>query len=194
MREFVVHVWRVARWVLLAIAALYVADIVYAFPHDHQEHLDKAAVAKISAQRITQADVDGSILPPPPEPSVADATLAGIDANDNGIRDDVELAIFTKYPTSSATSTTIRAGELQYAMENQMEFTYASNSATLVAVIEQEGRGYLCLPNESQVKEVEDMVFNTAQRQDFRQDIYKRYMASFQLDTSDFCDLDTNSK
>ena len=43
----------------------------------------------------------GKTFPAPREvggPPDYDATIAGVDANENGIRDDVELAIFKEYP------------------------------------------------------------------------------------------------
>ena len=52
----------------------------------------------------------GTNLPPQPYEPENDATVAGLDKNNNGIRDDVELAIFAKYPKSAK----IRAAELQY--------------------------------------------------------------------------------
>ncbi len=59
---------------------------------------------------------NGKHLPLTPNKEENDATVAGIDNNGNGIRDDVELAIFAKYPNSAK----IRAAELQYAMALQL--------------------------------------------------------------------------
>ena len=80
--------------------------------------------------------MNGEHLPPPPDPAQVDATIEGVDANGNGIRDDVELAIFKKYPNSAR----IRAAELQYAMALQMYLSKVFNSETLVAVIQGEDR------------------------------------------------------
>ena len=41
--------------------------------------------------------VNGHILPPEPDPDVNNATLLGIDSNNNGVRDDVERWIFKTY-------------------------------------------------------------------------------------------------
>jgi len=41
--------------------------------------------------------IHGYTLPPEPDPDFNNATLAGIDSNNNGIRDDVERAIYKKY-------------------------------------------------------------------------------------------------
>ena len=41
--------------------------------------------------------VNGHVLPPEPDPKVNDETLGGVDANHNGVRDDVERYIYKKY-------------------------------------------------------------------------------------------------
>ena len=43
-------------------------------------------------------EVNGHRLPPEPDPKVNDATLGGVDSNNNGVRDDVERKIYEKYP------------------------------------------------------------------------------------------------
>ncbi len=42
-------------------------------------------------------EVDGHRLPPEPDPKTNDATLLGIDSNNNGVRDDVERWIYEEY-------------------------------------------------------------------------------------------------
>jgi len=42
--------------------------------------------------------VDGHVLPPEPDPVVNNATLGGVDSNNNGVRDDVERTIYVTYP------------------------------------------------------------------------------------------------
>ncbi len=42
-------------------------------------------------------EVNGHRLPPEPDPKVNDSTLLGVDVNGNGVRDDVERWIYTKY-------------------------------------------------------------------------------------------------
>lgn len=42
--------------------------------------------------------INGYTLPPEPDPKVNNATLLGVDSNDNGVRDDVERKIIKKYP------------------------------------------------------------------------------------------------
>ncbi|MFT7824865.1 MAG: Ig-like domain-containing protein, partial [Sulfurimonas sp.] len=44
-------------------------------------------------------EVNGHRLPPEPDKALNDSTLLGIDVNHNGVRDDVERYIYTKYDT-----------------------------------------------------------------------------------------------
>ena len=41
--------------------------------------------------------INGHTLPPEPDPKINNATLLGIDSNNNGVRDDVERAIYLTY-------------------------------------------------------------------------------------------------
>jgi len=172
-------------WVIeIPIVVIFVGALLR-IPALNEKERTQEVVAQIHAQKLTLADVNGGNLPPQPDPALADATIEGVDANGNGIRDDVELAIFKKYPNSAK----IRAAELQYAMALQMEFAYAFNSETLVNVIEEEGRGYLCIANDERIQEVENWVVNTGQRKQFREDVREKYMASFGLSSENECDL-----
>ncbi len=59
--------------------------------------------AKLNATRSNPVtleiywEVNGHRLPPEPDPKVNNATLLGVDVNDNGVRDDVERWIYEKY-------------------------------------------------------------------------------------------------
>jgi hypothetical protein len=100
-----------------------------------------AVVAKIHATKLTLDDVNGKNLPPDPG-AEADKTVQGIDANSNGIRDDVELAIFKSYPDSAKT----RAVLLQYALALQMEVTQPIiNKETVTEVITEQSRADTCV-------------------------------------------------
>ena len=50
-----------------------------------------------SSATATGEMVNGHTLPPEPDPDVNNATLLGVDANNNGVRDDVERWIFKEY-------------------------------------------------------------------------------------------------
>ena len=112
---------KILKWVGIAILVLFGAVVVYrAFVLVDKEKTDKQ-VAIIHATKLTLDDVMGKNLPPSyagaskGKPDY-DATVEGVDENRNGIRDDVELAIFKEYPNSART----RAVLLQYALALRM--------------------------------------------------------------------------
>ncbi|MDO8451794.1 MAG: hypothetical protein Q7S76_02900 [bacterium] len=109
---------KVLKRVGMAFVFAFMALVVYrgVFVLIPKERTDEQ-VAKIHATKLALDDVMGENLPP--VPSNPDATIAGVDANQNGIRDDVELAIFKEYPDSAKT----RAVLLQYALVLQMQMT-----------------------------------------------------------------------
>ena len=188
--------WFKKWWVIaiLVVVALYGALVVYrAFVLEAQEKTAKA-VERIHGTTLTMRDVTGENLPPRPSAAEAAATVEGIDANENGIRDDVELAIFEKYPGDIK----IRAAVLQYAMALQMHFAGVFNSATLVAVIQEEDRGYFCMGNvfhgnsvDLESKKVEELILNTKEREHAYEDLYTKYMTSYgDVKGKVSCDLD----
>src|SRR3989344_9324919 len=124
------------------ILGLFAIGVAARVPYVIDAEKTAEAVAKIHATKLTMADIMGENLPPEPDPALKDATIAGIDANQNGIRDDVELAIFKEYPNSAKT----RAALLQYALALQMEFTQSfTNTEIVTAVAEQTSRGDDCV-------------------------------------------------
>ena len=95
--------WKKILWRTAAIIfAAYIIIVIARIPHFYEKQKTDAAGAKIHATKLTLDDVMGKNLPPDPGAD-ADKTIAGIDSNHNGIRDDVELAIFKEYPTSAKT-------------------------------------------------------------------------------------------
>lgn len=132
-------VWRVIRWPIAVVALFLAALFLYELARYPER--SREAVAEIHSQKITMADVDGSNLPLEPDPALVDATVEGVDANGNGIRDDVELAIFKKYPNDLK----IRAAALQYAKAEQRFLTDVFNTATWKAAAEELSRATSCL-------------------------------------------------
>ena len=135
------RVWMFVRWPLLVLVLAYVAVVIYRIPAVGEAQRTKVAVANIAARHITLADVEGTNLPPVPYQPENDATVAGIDKNGNGIRDDVERAIFANYPNDAK----IRAAELQYAMTEQMFLTDVFNTDTWKAAAYQDARSAVCI-------------------------------------------------
>ena len=190
------QVWRVVRWPIGILAALYVGLVIYEL--FHLPKVTAATIAAIQAQHLTMADVDGKHVPPQPDPKLVDATVEGVDANKNGIRDDVELAIFKKYPNDIK----IRSAELQYAMDQQMYLTLVINTETWKAAAVQLDRGYQCIagtyPRDDlnklnivtnmRTSEVETLQYNTAARKLKREDVSKN-ITSYGLSDGDYCDV-----
>ncbi len=197
------RVWRVARIPLIVIAVLYAALLIYRFPAVLEQMKTKEVVDKIHAQKLTLKDVVGENLPPEPDPALKDATVEGVDANGNGIRDDVELAIFKEYPNSAKT----RAVLLQYALALQMEVVQPIvNEGTVTAVAQDEGRAYYCVgeitPRTDMKKFieigdklhefVETRQLNTETRKKARRDFYTGHLTSYSS-LRESCDLDLSA-
>lgn len=156
-------------------------------------------VAKIHATKLTLDDVMGKNLPP--APSNPDATIAGVDANKNGIRDDVELAIFKEYPNSAKT----RLPLLQYALVLQTQMTLpVVNKGTVTATVEDnESRANICLwtlSSRSNMNKfladmdkyeefVKSLQLNTEQRKKYLHDLFVGNLGSYSA-SNEGCDLD----
>jgi hypothetical protein len=184
---------RILFWVVGILVVAFIALLMWRDPMLSEQKQSAQMIAQIQAQHLTLADADGSSLPPTPDPKAVDATVAGVDANNNGIRDDVELAIFKAYPTSPYT----RAAELQYAMTEQMFLTDVFDTATWKAVAELNDRASVCLSqfdaNKSLrlQKEVESLVFNTNDRKSAQEKTYN-FITSYGTQPGKFCDVDAS--
>ncbi|MBI4087301.1 MAG: hypothetical protein HY434_00530 [Candidatus Liptonbacteria bacterium] len=199
--------WRVARIPVIVIALLYAGLVIYRIPAAFERKKTEEAVAKIHAQKITPKDVMGENLPPEPDPALKDATVAGIDSNGNGIRDDVELAIFKEYPNSAKT----RAVLLQYALALQMEVAQLIvNEGTVTEVAIEQGRADTCVadtlvPRKSSESSrtysdiekidaltnfIENKQFNTDARKKAHHDFYESRLGSYGESTNAICDVD----
>ena len=120
---------------------LFMLAMLLRLPFYLQNKKTAEQVVKIHATKLTLDDVMGKNLPPDPG-AEADKTVAGIDANGNGIRDDVELAIFKEYPNSAKT----RAVLLQYALALQMETVQpVVNKETVTEVVREQSRANYCV-------------------------------------------------
>jgi len=210
------HIWRWgARWPVRTVEVLIVLFIIALIaraPFALKNERSREMVSIISQQHITTNDVLGTNLPPIPNPQEVNATVVGIDTNKNNIRDDVELAIFAKYPKNIK----IRAAELQYAMALQMYFTKVFSKGTLRAVGLQTDRATFCLwdavpapwKNRSEMTqklstqyditttkvsdEVKNLVLNTKKRKDTYNQIYNKYFGSTGTGQQPYCDVNTN--
>jgi hypothetical protein len=188
MKNILSKVWRWVRWPLLMLAVGFVILVAWRLKLLYELDDTNAAVAKIHANDLTWDDVFGP-LPVEPDKAANDATLAGIDINENGIRDDVERAIYFKYKHSAREA----APAYQYAKALQMEFTDVYNSATLVAVIQEESRASICMLDIKKADEIEDLVVNTEMRRQVQEALYEKYMTTYSMPNKYLCDLDPDS-
>jgi hypothetical protein len=79
---------------------------------------DKKALTFVKSIHLDEATIAGTNIPPIPDEKQNNATLLGIDSNKNYIRDDVELAIYAKY----GSSTQERVALLGYAQALEMRY------------------------------------------------------------------------
>ena len=189
------------KWVGITLGALFAILVIVRIPHVLEVQKTAEQVAVIHATKLTLADVMGENLPPDPG-AEADKTVAGIDANTNGIRDDVELAIFKEYPDSAR----VRAALLQYALAMQIEMTlpFLNKEIVTASIEDNESRADVCLWGLSSRLDidkfiadmnkyrafVEGLQVNTAERRLYIQNFYS-YMGSYSS-SNDGCDIDVS--
>ncbi len=170
---------------------------------DAQKVNDQVSI--IHSTKLSLDDVMGTNLPGDPGVDT-DKTVRGIDANNNGIRDDVELAIFKEYPDSAKT----RAVLLQYALALQMETIQPFvNEEVATEVVTEQGRADTCLsdtlvprksPESSRdgidiekidkfISFIKEKQINTPMRINAHKDFY-RYLRSYGDSTNLVCDID----
>jgi hypothetical protein len=184
-------------WVVAGILIIYVALVIVRAYYFWTVDKTNVQVEKIHATKLTLDDVFGKNLPPDPG-AEADKTVAGIDANQNGIRDDVELAIFKEYPNSAKT----RAVLLQYALALQMGFIQPIvNTETVTEAIREESRAFVCIGDiisrdDSEnfdkqttllTKFVKETQLNTEERKKYRTSFYSKVGSYSSLDR--VCDI-----
>lgn len=196
----------ILKWTAIVTLAGFILLVIARMPVVYQKGKTDEQVAKIHATKLTVDDVMGVNLPPDPG-AEADKTVAGIDANKNGIRDDVELAIFKEYPDSAKT----RAVLLQYALALQMEVVQPMvNKETVTEVVIGQDRAGSCVadtlvPRESSesarsdadmekidifISFVEDRQLNTDIRKKASSDFYKK-LGSYHADKE--CDINLST-
>jgi hypothetical protein len=193
------RILKISMWAFLILIGLFIILVIgrtiYLVNKHYADIKTNAQVEKIHNTKLTLEDVLGKNLPPDPG-VLADQTVAGIDANNNGIRDEVELAVFKAYPDSAKT----RAVLLQYALLLQTEVTATIlNKDTATAISEEDSRAYDCIGEivpksnddiqkiEVYRKFVEDKQLNTVERKNIKNN-FDNKGGSFQLQHG--CDID----
>ena len=202
---FTQRIFKIFKWAFLILVGLFFILIIFRTFHYIDVQKTNDQVSKIHLTKLSLDDVMGQNLPA--EPGIeADKTVKGIDANNNGIRDDIELAVFKEYPDSAKT----RAVLLQYALTLQMETIQPFvNEEIATEVITEQGRADTCLsdtvaprktPESSRddidmnkidkfISFIEEMQLNTTIRDDAHSNFYK-YLRSYGDSTNVVCDID----
>lgn len=193
----------VCRWLPILLCFSFILLVALRVPVVAEQERTHKTVAHIKAQHIAVGDVLGNNLPPVPDQTRNDATLLGIDSNNNGIRDDVELALL-----ASTSASGIRAGELQYARVLQLYLTEVFNKDTWRAVSVQEDRAFQCLGQAfrqtgvkeddllpttlARVADIKNLTFNTQARKDVHEKAMS-FITSFGLENQIVCDIDPST-
>lgn len=185
---------KIFMWAFLILLCLFIILVIYRVFYSFNLDKTNAQVEKIHNTKLSIDDVMGVNLPLDPG-ALADTTVQGIDANQNGIRDDVELAVFKEYPNSAKT----RAVLLQYALVLQIETEQNINKDIATAVAEKESQSYDCIgkivpisnDDIQKIKEyrdyIENMQLNTVERKNLKIK-FDSNVRSFQLQSG--CDVD----
>ncbi|MEO0084202.1 MAG: hypothetical protein ABIJ94_00560 [candidate division WOR-3 bacterium] len=200
-------VWRAIRTPFLVIFIIVMLITIWRLPAVKEKKETAKIIAQIRATKLTLDDVLGKNLPPDPGAD-ADKTPQGIDANKNGIRDDVELAIFKQYPTSAK----MRAPLLQYALNLQLIATLPFvNEEIATAWAEENSRTSDCIADtfvprktpessrtNAEVEKIDEYYnfleikqFNTMQRQKDKDNFYKK-IGSHGDALGEKCDINPN--
>jgi len=107
---------------IFAFVWVFILPLVYYFfqagEGKYLEHKDKKSLPFVKSIHLNEATIAGTNIPPVPNEAENNATLLGVDSNKNYIRDDVELAIYAKY----ASSTQERVALLGYAQALEMRY------------------------------------------------------------------------
>jgi len=198
-------IFKIIKWIFLVLVGLFIILVIGRVIYRLNEAKTNEQVIKIHNTKLTLDDVMGKNLPPDPG-ALADATVQGVDANNNGIRDDVELAIFKEYPNSAKT----RAVLLQYALALQMEVIQPIvNTKTATEIITEQGRADTCISdilvprktpesdrNYSDIEKIDVFVnfvknrqFNTEERKLARMSFLES-LRSYGNSTNKTCDID----
>lgn len=194
-KKFLQRAWTVF-WIIFI---LWMIVTIIRMPEVLEKQRTKEIVEKIRETKLTIDDVMGKNLPPEPDSLLKDATVAGIDANNNGIRDDVELAIFKEHPNSAK----MRAQLLQYALSLQITATVPFvNEEIATAWAQYSSKAYDCIGNElskdnfkqlldetdRRINFIEKIQFNTQARKTIEEGFYAN-IRSHNI-PRDGCDID----
>ncbi len=198
-------IFNLFKWAFLVLVGLFIILIIIRFFNYSKVEKTNNQILKIHSTKLSMNDVLGENLPTNPGID-AGKTITGIDVNNNGIRDDVEIAIFNEYPNSEKS----RAVLLQYALALQMETTQPfMNDEIATEIITEEGRGDTCLSDtlvprisadssreytdiekiNEYINFIEEKQLNTDLRKNAHKNLYT-HLRSYGESTNITCDVD----
>lgn len=196
---------KVLKWIGILLLVGFIVLVGFRTKYTLDLEKTNLQIEKIHNTKLQIDDVMGVNLPPDPG-AMADVTIKGIDVNNNGIRDDVELAIFKEYPNSAKT----RAVLLQYALALQMEVIQPFiNENIATEAIREQSRADTCLsdviaPRENGTESrkykdiekinntlnfVEKIQFNNKDREN-NHNLFYTYLRSYSDLEEESCDID----
>jgi len=79
----------------------------------------QASIDRVNSNTITLNItwiVNGHVLPPEPDPVENDATLLGVDSNNDGVRDDIERKVYATYPKAIQRAVMLQAFRAEQKM------------------------------------------------------------------------------
>ncbi|MCD5384608.1 MAG: hypothetical protein LRZ97_01690, partial [Candidatus Pacebacteria bacterium] len=135
-----VKIFKITSEIVGLLLATYLVWLTYA---SIQYYPTIGALENIKNTRLTMQDVTGETLPPKRTEQEYKATIEGLDENNNGIRDDVEHAIFDMTDDSLQ----MRAAKLQYAQALQLYFSSVRDGETWAQVMKKISLGGDCVAN-----------------------------------------------
>jgi hypothetical protein len=182
---------------IFAFVWVFILPLVYYFfqagESKYLEYKDKKALTLVKSIHLDEATIAGTNIPPVPDEKQNNATLLGIDSNKNYIRDDVELAIYAKY----ATSTQERVALLGYAQalglryysfwkdteqiinDNVFSYSYCFEQVSTVA----KDSDSVYNRNLKTFQFVENLIFNTKERKKVVTNYYERGVGKYSVVT-----------
>jgi hypothetical protein len=113
--------------------------------------------------------INGIAVPPEPDPVANTATLLGVDSNNNGVRDDVERQIATKYganATQYAAAIQVAKSDQTYLVANgdPTKSTAATSNAVISGACISESFNTEWLAGSKAIDYLSPLTFNTPER------------------------------
>lgn len=150
------------------------------------ERLKALAVPPAWKPRVPGPEViNGITVPPEPSPSVNNATLAGVDSNANGVRDDVERVIARKVTTTAEFNTALVVAKAYQRLLSNTPVLQADADASMLEI---DCFVYRSLTNPVRINssEIRSATFNTSARiEDIRTKVL--YLSPRVIDTKHEC-------